>query len=119
LLKLAVPALIAIVSSASTLIYFYLSTKQHMANDGAHLRADERGKLETKTDARVRTKSLIGVFKRDLKLRTREIKVEQREQIQAATKKLAKDQRAHYIQILNEVRQTRRAVRRTAPAAPP
>lgn len=113
ILKLVVPAIVAIFAAGFTLVFFYIRTQNHVADPTKHLAPGERHRLETKAEARERTKRMIKSMKKSVKLHAREIKVEQTEQLQAATKKLAKDQEQRFIRILNEVRQTRRAVRQT------
>jgi uncharacterized protein HemX len=110
--KLAVPAVIAILGVAATLVVFYFSTKAHLKDQHIHLEPKERDKLETRTAAKRRTKRVIKILRRESKLTRREISVQQREQINAATKKLEKMQDQHYRRIINEVRGTRRDIRR-------
>lgn len=112
IIKLVGPAILAILGVMGTLVVFYFSTETHLKDNNIHLKSDERAKLETKAAATLRVKRIIRILKRESKLTRREISVQQKEQINKATKKLEKKQDAHYHKILNEVRRTRRAVRR-------
>lgn len=105
-LKLTIPALLGIVGTISAAMYFFHQTKVHMANPIIHLEAGERDKLETKHEAKHERGKMIIEIKKSNTIMKRELKVDQREQIETLGNELKLEQR----RILTETRRIRRAV---------
>lgn len=111
-------------------LYWYHCTNLHMDNTAIHLEEKERGRLETKAEAKVQRTGLVTAIKAHNDVRYREILVQQREDFSDWSKKQKLEHEQAMRRILSEVRQTRRDVRRagrprpravptSAPASPP
>lgn len=98
------PLLAFLLTSASLLIYFYHSANAHMGNEYIHLGNREREKLETKEEAVDARKKLRKVLSAHIDMKMREVKVEQKEMLQQATKKIQTQQQDHYRNMLREIR---------------
>lgn len=105
--KLVAPALLAVIGVIAAAAIFYANTRAHLGDRLKHFTLVERQKLETKESGRIARFKLLRDLKKDNAIRVREIKVEQREQIQTLGSQLQAEQQ----KILREVRRTRRAIR--------
>jgi flagellar motility protein MotE (MotC chaperone) len=114
LLKLALTIGGTILVGISAVLAFYWQhhyrMTTHMENGSIHLRAGERGDLETKAEAQGHRAKLVKEVKREVGIRHRELKVSQGEEIKQQIKKMGSTQKAELKRLLDEVRQTRRAV---------
>jgi hypothetical protein len=98
------PLLLTLIGAISAFFYFYHETKIHIDDPNIHLGKTERTKLETKAEAKVERKKIRDNIKQHVNVKMREVKVEQREMLQQATKKLQTQQAQHYRKILTEIR---------------
>lgn len=105
--KLVAPALLAIAGLIAAGAVFYSQTQAHLVNKVAHIGPMERERLETKEQARVARFVLFKRIEDSHAVKIREVKVEQREQIQ----KLGESLKAEQQKIFREVQRTRRALR--------
>lgn len=90
----------------------HYETTTHMKDGTIHLTSGERGKLETKAEAKESRKKITRTIKAHVDIKLREVKVEQKAQIQKLGDDLKREQKAGLKRILNEVKQTRRDVLR-------
>lgn len=107
IIKLAAPAVVTLVMAIAAGGIFWSNTRTHLKDTARHISPADRQQLETKSSAKVARSRMIKALKKNTALRVREIKVEQREQIQKLGAELKTDQR----RILREVQRTRRAIR--------
>lgn len=94
--------------------HHYESTT-HMKDGTIHLTSGERAKLETKAEAKASRKRIVKIINTHVDLKMREVKVEQKAQIQKLGDELKQQQRQDLRKILSEVKQTRRVVRSAPP----
>lgn len=102
IIKMSIGVLLAIGAAISPLIYQFASTRQHIETKEIHVRA------ESKTEAKEARKYLLNAILEKQEIKIREVKVDQREQIQKLGADLKREQRA----ILREVVRARRAAER-------
>lgn len=105
------PMLITMIGAISAFFYFYHQTNSHMGDPTIHLTRGERGKLETKEEASKERKKLEKDITSHFDVKVREIRVEQREQVEKIGKKLEHDQKIRLNQILTEVKKARQDIR--------
>lgn len=107
-----------VVVGISAVLAFYwqhhYSFVSHMGNQTIHLQSGERARLETKAEAQHHRTKLVKEVKREVEYTHRVIKVRQDEEIKKCVKKMAaelkREQRSEFKRLMDEVRQTRRAV---------
>lgn len=116
IMKLSTVVIIPMLGVISAGAYFFHKTNGHMEDPVVHLSRGERGQLETKIEARKARKELDKSIKRELTLQTRELKQDLGEQQTIQFKKLSTeirlDQKRGLNQILEEVRETRKDLKR-------
>jgi hypothetical protein len=104
ILKIAIPSVTAILGLIVAAVHFHYDTRTHVKNKVIHLGTAERPLLETKAEAKKARAKMIKVIRVQLDVKHRELKVDQREQIQEI--------RADQQKILREIVRTRRAAER-------
>jgi hypothetical protein len=109
-LKLTIPAMLALLTMASAAIYFYHRTRTHMGDAAIHLGQQERSSLETKASATASRKMMLRRLAKQANLHHRELRLEQSERIGVATEALRKSQDKRTAEVLKEVRRVQRAV---------
>lgn len=116
ILKLAAVIVVPLFSIISLGLYHYHKTNLHMDDSSVHLAHGERFELETHKEAIEARKKLDTSIKRELQLRSREIKqeviLEQRSQINKLGIELNQEQKVRFKQLIGEVRQTRKEMHR-------
>lgn len=87
----------------------------HMSDGTIHLKSGERGTLETKVEAQKHRAKLVEEVQKEVEFKHRDLKLNQGEEIKANLKKLGNElkqaQRSDLRQLLQEMRQTRRAIK--------
>lgn len=123
LLKFALTISGTLLVGISAVLAFYwqhhYSVVSHMDNQTIHLQSGERARLETKAEAQQHRKNLVREVKREVEYTHRVIAVRQDEEIKKCVKKMAaelkREQRSEFKKLMDEVKQTRRAVIRNNP----
>jgi hypothetical protein len=92
--------------------FWYHKTRVHMANGNIHLQVEERGKLETKAQAKTARKQMLKKITDHSTIKYREIVLDQGEKFQKWCAKQDKKQRDYLDRVMSEVRKTRADVRR-------
>ncbi|NIW13527.1 MAG: hypothetical protein GWN31_06250, partial [Candidatus Thorarchaeota archaeon] len=101
------PVLTILIGSISAFFYFYHQTNTHMQDSTIHLSRGERGKIETKIEAAEERGNLQKDIIQHVNIKVREIKVEQKEQLERTKKDLRRQQNYHYNKIIEEIRERR------------
>jgi hypothetical protein len=101
---LSIPLFLLLVTVISGFFYWYWKTNVHIDDPTIHLTRGERGKLETKAEAKVERKKLKREITHHFDVKIREVKVEQREQILQLGKTLKRGQKQQFKKILTEVK---------------
>lgn len=123
LLKFGATVVSTVILGVSAILAFYWShhyrVSNHMENKTIHLNSGERATLETKVEAQKHRIKLVREVKKEVEYSHRDIKLRQGEEIQKGLKKLTTElqqsQRQELKKILQEVKQTRRALGRLPP----
>jgi hypothetical protein len=102
ILKLTIPTLVVVIGGISTMLYHFHRVRTHIETPEIHVRSES--KPETQKARAAMTRTILE--RQDVKIR--EVKAEQREQINALAEKLDRRQRT----ILREVVRARRAAER-------
>jgi ribosomal protein L23 len=105
------PMMITLIGAISAFFYFYHKTSVHLDDPGIHLARGERDKLESKIEAKTERKKLKKEIITHFDVKVREIKVEQREQVEKIGRKLRSEQRSNLNKILSEVKKARQDIR--------
>lgn len=98
------PLLLVLVGGLGAFFYFYHSTNLHVSDPTIHLTRGERGKLETKAEAKQSRAKLETDIKKHFDLKTGQIGVRNEKQISKIGKSLEKTQRAQYRRLLTEIK---------------
>jgi len=98
------PLLLVLVGGLGAFFYFYHSTNLHVGDPTIHLTRGERGKLETKAEAKKSREELETDIKKHFDLKTGQIGVENAKQITKIGKELRKEQRGQYHRLLKEIK---------------
>lgn len=97
------PVVTILIGAISAFFYFYHQTNLHMQDNNIHLGRTERMEIQKKaTDER---KQIQDEIAEHVNMKVREIKVEQKEQIEKAKTELKKQQSYHYNRIITEIRE--------------
>lgn len=98
------PLLVVLIGWLSAFFYFYHKTNTHLSDPTIHLLRGERGKLETKLEAKQSRAKLETDIKKHFDLKTGQIGVENAKQITKIGKELRKEQRGQYHRLLKEIK---------------
>lgn len=99
------PVVTILFGAISAFFYFYHQTNAHIEDMNIHLGKKERSQIETKIEAAGERKKLQDDITDHVDIKVREIKVEQKEQLQEAKKELKRQQTYHYNKIITEIRE--------------
>lgn len=115
IVKVSAAVLVPVLAAASFVILFFHKTNTHMDDVTIHLNRGERGKLETKIEAKASREDLKKSIVREVTLQAQGIKQDVIEQQDVRIKKLGKElkdeQKIQFQRILKEVKQARRDIR--------
>lgn len=98
------PVITILIGAISAFFYFYHQTNSHMDNKNIH---PNRLEIETKLEARSQRRELRKDIAEHVDIKVREIKVEQKEQIDRAKIELKRQQNYHYNKLINEIKETK------------
>lgn len=98
------PLLLTLLGAISAFFFFYHKTNSHLINTEVHLAQGERSKLETKVEASRQRAETRRVIKSHIDVKCREIRVEQKEQIQELGRELKSEQKKQFTKILSEIK---------------
>jgi len=116
ILKVLIPVIITLLGGFSAVIYFFHKTNIHMDDPTVHLTRGERGKLETKKEAKEARTELKDTITSQFKVETQGLKQElvksQRDQIKVLGEELKTAQTAQSKRIMKQLRVNLRDIRR-------
>jgi hypothetical protein len=105
------PLLVVLVAGLGGFFYFYHQVNNHMGDPTIHLTRGERDSLENKGEAVKARKQLKEEIITHFDVKVREIKVEQKEQVNKLGEELKKDQTSQLTKILVEVKKARQDIK--------
>ena len=100
------PLLVVLIGGLSAFFFFYADTNAHKNDPTIHLIRGERGKLETKLEAKKAREDLETDIKKHFDLKTGQIGVRNEKRITKIGKQLQKEQKVHYRRLLSEIKKT-------------
>jgi hypothetical protein len=114
-LKFGVLLFGSLILTISGILAFYwkhhYESTTHQNDMTIHLKSGERPKFETKAEAKASRKRTVRIIKAHVNIKLREVRVDQKAQIQRLGDELKASQQAQIRQVLTEVKRTRRDVR--------
>jgi hypothetical protein len=99
------PLLATLITAISAFFYFYHQTNTHISDQNIHLEKGERKKIAA--EAKKERKAIKEDIKGHVDVKVREVKVEQKELLQESTRKLQRQQRRQYENMMQEIRKAR------------
>jgi hypothetical protein len=98
------PLLLVLVGGLGAFFYFYHSTNLHVSDPTIHLTRGERGKLETKLEAKQARTKLETDIKAHFDLKTGQLGVKNAKQITKIGNELRAQQKGQYHRLLREIK---------------